>query len=252
MPVMDEFKEERAALKQATFQEKFSYFLDYYKWHTIIIIGAIVFVATLIYQVASQKDYAIYVAMLNTVELESAEECVRQFAEYADIDTEKYDILIDTSMYIDLSDMSKLDERTLSSNEKLMVYIAAGDVDVVISNETTLTSYAYNGAFYDLRSILTEEQIAKYEPYFYYMDQDYADQLNAQVSLIEDFDVLSDSPNGRSPENMGNPIPVGIYLDEAGTLKESYHFLYDNMILSVPGNTQNLDMVSMYINFVLP
>lgn len=252
MPVMDEFKEERAALKQATIKEKFSYFWEYYKWHTIVIIAAVIFVSTLIYQMVTQKDNAIYVAMLNTVETESSEEYTRQFTEYAGINTDKYNVLIDTSMYIDLSDMSKLDERTLSSNEKLLVYIAAGDVDVVISNETTLLSYAYNGAFYDLRTILTEEQIARYEPYFFYIDQNYADQLGSQVATIEDYNTLSEYPLGRNPETMETPVPVGIYLDTAEKLKENYFFLYENMILSIPGNTKNLDMVSTYLDFVLP
>lgn len=35
MPVMDEFREEREAMKQKSFKERFSYFCEYYKWHVI-------------------------------------------------------------------------------------------------------------------------------------------------------------------------------------------------------------------------
>ncbi len=36
MAVMDEFREEREALKHGTPKEKFNYFMDYYKWYVII------------------------------------------------------------------------------------------------------------------------------------------------------------------------------------------------------------------------
>lgn len=35
MPVMDEFREEREAMKQKSFKERFLYFCEYYKWHVI-------------------------------------------------------------------------------------------------------------------------------------------------------------------------------------------------------------------------
>ena len=47
MPLMDEFKEERASIKNAPFKKKLRYFWDYYKWHVIITVAAVVIAAVL-------------------------------------------------------------------------------------------------------------------------------------------------------------------------------------------------------------
>ena len=51
MPVMDEFKEERESLKNGTPKQKLTYFWDYYKWHVIVAIVAIIVVVTFIQQI---------------------------------------------------------------------------------------------------------------------------------------------------------------------------------------------------------
>ena len=68
MPVMDEFKEERAALRNGTPKEKFQYFLDYYKWYVIVGILVLVSAGSIIYQMVTQKERAIFVALLNVYE----------------------------------------------------------------------------------------------------------------------------------------------------------------------------------------
>ena len=65
MPVMDEFREEREALKHGTLKEKLSYFVYYYKWHVIVSVCAIAAVAVLASQILTRKDTAFYAAMVN-------------------------------------------------------------------------------------------------------------------------------------------------------------------------------------------
>lgn len=248
MPVMDEFQEERAALKQAGAKAKWQYFLDYYKWHAIIAIAAVFFIVSLVCQIVNRKDYALYVAMLNTREKESAGEYISRYAEYAGIDMAKQEIFIDTSLYIDLSDPAALDRNTLASSEKLLIRVAAGEVDAIVSDEAPLISYAYNGAFYDLREILTQEQIARYESCFFYIDQADADGQDKRPAAGD----TDSRPAGRSPETMEHPVPVGIYLDAAEGLREHYTFLHQDMVLSIVRSSKNLEAASAYISFVLP
>lgn len=250
MPVMDEFKEEREALKHGTLKEKFDYFLDYYKWYVIVAIIAVIFIGSLVYQQLTEKERAIFVAMLNVYELEASEEYPQRFAEYVGLNTDDYDIWFDTSMHMDSSDLAAYDENTMATTQKLMVYIAAQEIDVLIANESTTNSYAYNETFYDLHSILSEEQYEKYEPYFYYMDQSIADARNAADFNDEEYVSVPDYPSPRNPESMENPIPVGIYLDEAKGLKENYYFSDENVIFCVPANTQHLETALQYLDFI--
>ena len=250
MPVMDEFKEEREALKHGTFKQKFSYFLDYYKWYVIAAVLILFFAGSLIYQAVTQKDRAIFVALLNVYELEPSEEYPARFAEYIGIDPDEYDVYFDTSMHMDSSDLTAYDETTMATTQKLMVYIAAKEIDVLIANESTTNSYAYNETFYDLSAVLSEEQFEKYKPYFYYMDQAVAEAINEADNTGEEYVSVPDYPSPRNPEAMENPIPVGIYLDEADALMENYYFTDGTVILTIPANTEHLDAAKQYIDFI--
>ena len=57
MAVMDEFKEEREALRNGTPKEKLSYFWYYYKWHTLIGAFVILIAIVLIAQFSGRESY---------------------------------------------------------------------------------------------------------------------------------------------------------------------------------------------------
>ncbi len=250
MPVMDEFKEEREALKHGTLKQKWQYFLDYYKWFVIVGVLILIFAGSFLYQLITRKERAIFAALINAYELEPAAAYPETFAEYAGIDLEEYDVFFDSSMYLDSSNLAAVDENTMATTQKLMVYIAAREIDILVASESTINSYAYNETFHDLRTILSAEQIKKYEPYFYYMDQEVADARNEADVTGEDYVSVPDYPSPRNPEAMENPIPVGIYLDAADGLLENYYFSDDAVILSVPANTPHSENAVKFIDFI--
>ncbi len=249
MPVMDEFREERAALKTAPFKEKLSYFLDYYKWHVILTVTAIVVVTALVSQILSRKDTAFYLALINAVDTTSAELPDYDFTKHAGIDTEECEIVYDTSMCIDFSTMT---EYSISSAEKFVTHLAAAQLDVVISDEDIIRKYAHNETFYDLTRFLTEEQIEKYEPYFYYMDYSVLEAINAAQDAY-DYDFVPEYPDPRRPEAMEKPVPVGLYVTDCPALTDRFQFTRGDsgVILSVVLNTTRPEMVSLYIDFLM-
>ena len=167
MPVMDEFKEEREALKNGTFQQKLSYFMDYYKWHVIVSVLALSLVISLVIQMVNQKDIVLYVCMLNTIENNGTTEYMQSLAEYAGIDLYKESIHFDTTMFIE---QGQLDQNTMLSTQKFVTYLAAGELDMMITDSGSMADYANDEYFYDLREYLTPEQVEKYKQYFYYVD----------------------------------------------------------------------------------
>ena len=135
MPVMDEFREEREAIKQKSFKERFLYFCDYYKWHVIGGVALIAIVISLIHSLATRKDWAFYGAFVNAYQTPDYNAFCEDFAGYADIDLGEYDVLLDTNIYI--TD-SIFDPGNVDTMERLMVYIAAGDMDVMASGPTII------------------------------------------------------------------------------------------------------------------
>jgi len=247
MPVMDEFREEREALKHGTFKEKMQYFWDYYKWHVIVTVAVIAFGASLIYQIVTRKDTALYAAVINGIELDANGEYAQGFAEYAGIDQENYEVILDASMRIDLD---ALDQTTIASSQKLVAYIAGKDIDIFITDSQIMEQYANSDTFHDLREFLSEEQYAEYEPCFYYIDQAVVDEKDAAQQNL-DSSYVAVYPDPRNPDAMQDPIPVGIYLDQSCPLREHYYFADDDIIIGVVGNTERAEAASGFLDYLL-
>lgn len=249
MPVMDEFKEERAAMKNASFKEKWNYFWDYNKLPVAITAIAIVMITTLVVQIMQKKETAVFVAMVNSGELQAdPQPYIQEFSEYAGIDTETHTALFDTSMYIDFNNLNDV---TTSSIEKMMVYIAAQEVDIIVAATDMMEYYGYGTTFMDLRDFLTEEQIAKYEPYFYYIDQAVVEQKEAANDAL-DYDFTPTYPADPSnPDSMEKPIPIGIYLgDNAEGFLDNYYFSGGEPVVGVVLNTLRPEGASQFIEFI--
>ena len=249
MPVMDEFREEREALKHGTLKQKFRYFLDYYKWYVVAAVAIVGFAASMIYNMVTRKDMAFSVSLINAFDIRSGDEYLASFAEYAGIDTEEFDIMADSSMQIDYT---STDQNTAASIQKLMVLVAAGEIDALLSDEAVIEQYAYSETFYDLRDVLTAEQLDAYGPYLFYMDQAVADAVSeAQMDPDYESTAMPERPDPRKPEAMEQPVPVGICLGEAQALNETYVFLSGEGILAVPATSPHLETVSQYVDFLL-
>ncbi len=248
MPVMDEFREEREALKHGTLKEKLSYFVYYYKWHVIVSVCAIAAVAVLASQILTRKDTAFYAAMVNGMDTAPADTADDPFAAYAGIDPDASAIVYDTSMFIDFSSMS---DYSISSAEKFVVFLAAAQMDVVISGEDIIQKYAHNETFHDLSKFLTEEQIEKYSPYFYYIDYAVAEKIKA-AQEAKDYDFVPEYPDPAHPENMEQPVPVGIYVTGCTALTNRFAFSNGDsgIVLSVVLNTSRPETASKYIDFL--
>lgn len=255
MAVMDEFKEERAALKNGTPKEKLSYFWDYYKWYVIGTICAIALIGSFIHQIVTRKDTAFYAVMLNASTMhpfEADDPYALEYAEYADIDLNEYDLFFDTSLHITEDGM---DENSYTSIQKLAVYTAAGDLDVMVTDTDSFKKYANSYTFHDLREFLSQEQIEKYEPYFYYVDQKIVDEIELANSKLDDtyIPVYADPTK---PEEMENPIPVGIYLDNNTKLRENYYFrgeegAAEHVVMGIYCNTARTENVMKFLDYVM-
>lgn len=260
MPVMDEFKEEREALKNASFQEKLKYFWDYYKWHTVAIVASVIFVVTLVHDIVSQKDDAFFAVMLNSVTFdeETTEAFRLNYAEYAGIDVNEYDVLMDSTLFFNTTGSNNMvanfNELTMSASQRLLAYTAAGELDVIMGGSDIFPDHANDEMFYDLREIMTEEQVAKYEPYFYYVDQAHLDAIaeaELQLSINETLDEsLLTYPDPTKPEDMEDPIPVGLFVTDSANLSETYTFTGDYTALGIMVNAPHVDNALKYIDYL--
>jgi len=246
MPVMDEFKEERAALKNGTLKQKLSYFFDYYKWYVVVGIIAIIFFSSLIHQMVTRKDIAFYALLLNASYSSPEEsESPDAFAAYAGIDTDEFDIVYDASIQIGTGTVEDF-----QASQALMVHITAADLDVMISDLGSLRNYAYLGDFYDLRDLLSAEQLDRYESSFYYIDKTVAEEIQtANEDLNYEYEPVYGDP--LRPENMQDPIPVGILLPKDCSLLQDYIFPDTAPAVSVMINSKHPETALRFLDFLM-
>lgn len=245
MPVMDEFKEERAAMKNGTPKQKLAYFFDYYKWHVVFGVVAIIFVATFLYQMVTKKDTAFYAMLINASAYNYPEEKenINAFAAYTGTDTEKYNIIYDTSVQLGTG-------TDYYAAQQILVHVSAAEIDVMVSGNASLLQYAYMGDFCDLREFLSTEQQEKYRDFFYYIDGTVMEEIEA-ARKDYDHEYVPDYGDPMHPETMQEPIPVGLFLPADCSLLQDYLFSGDNPAVSVLINTKHPEMASRFIDFLM-
>lgn len=240
MAVMDEFKEEREALKNGTPKQKLAYFWYYYKWHVIIAVIAIILIVSFIRQIADRKETAFYTVLLNASLLDQTSselpDFITDFAGKEEIDLATNDITFDTSIRIVEDSM---DETTVTSSQKLMVYVAANELDSMITDLDSFQKYANSSMFCDLRDILSEEQLQTLEPCFYYVDREVVLAIESANDTM-DSDYTPVYPDPFQPEKMQDPVPVGICLTGCKELTDYYYFRGDGIVMGIYANAEHI------------
>ena len=250
MAVMDEFREEREALKNGTFKEKLSYFWCYYKWHVIVPLIIIACLTSFIYEIVTRKDIALYSTFINCYVISEDEGAsyTNEFAHSTGIDTETYEIMLDTSMMMNLD--SPTDETTYNTVQKMSVYIAAGEIDTLACGSTVFEYYSYSDFLMDLREVYSEEQLAVLSPYLYYIDGKVLKDKTVANDNLEEY--LLPYPDPMDPASMTDPIPVGVVLTDATEqFYDNFIFSEETSVMGIACTSTRPETSAAFIEYVL-
>lgn len=167
--VNDEIKEQHSKLKDRTFKEKFAYFWEYYKIHTLVTILVIAVAGNFIYTLATRKDSALEIAFVNTYTMNEmdTEQVAADYIAYVGIDANEYQAVINDSMYIDYEGM---DQYSAANMQKLMAMVSARTLDVIVTDDIYIEHNLEAGMFGDLSRIFTEEELSQYADRLLYQD----------------------------------------------------------------------------------
>lgn len=249
MPVMDEFREERESIKNGTLKQKWQYFKDYYLLTVVIVLVAAIFIGAFLYNYVSAKENAFYAIMLNASSYDENEWFANEYMLAAGIDTDKCQVIFDDASFYKLNSN---DEVSYTTMQKLQTYAGAGQLDAMLGTGEEFKYFANGVVFMDLHNLLSEEQLAKYEPYFYYVDDallNKADE-NAKNQLTID---TTNIPDPRKPEDMEQPTPVAIYVESSDKLNQSFYFpnAEDGIAIGIYSNTSHPENAVSFIEYLL-
>ncbi len=217
--VNDEIREQQRKLKGKPFREKWAYFWEYYKIHTIVIIAVTAATISLVHTIVSQKDSALDVALVNTFLKEEydSEQVAADFEAYAQIDTEEYQVVIDPDLYVDYEGT---DQYSYANLQKLSAMAAARMLDVVLTNDTYIDHNSQSGMFTDLHDFFTEEELSAYQDRLLYRDL---------------------------PEDDKGEVPIAI------DVRDSKYMLSDQIPawFCIISSTEKADMAKLFLQFLL-
>ncbi len=217
MALNDEIKEEQKKVKDMPLSGKISYIWDYYKLPIIIGIFVIIFIAVFIQDwIGNNKPVYLDAVALNTIlDYDYDSDMATDLAKYAGIDPKEYRVVIDTSMQIDLERNTQIG---MASEQKMLALFTAGEIDVMMAPEAVANFYAAEGAFSDVRTILSDDEIkaltdAGYPLYyttyegqtfpagFYISNSDYLKRISAMGTFIpEDNAIFAITSCIKNPE----------------------------------------------------
>ncbi len=245
MAAMDEFRDLREKLKEQPLKKRISYIWYYYKW---FILGGIALVAVIIGTVhgfLTRTENVLYGVVLNAVTHGDDMALIEDFSEYAQIDTKEYDVQLNDTLII--TDQS--DETTVNSSQTIMIYMSAEQLDVLVMDENCFNKLAYNEIYMDLRTCLSEEELAALDGRLFYIDQATLDAINERIDANETPDIIK-TPDPFKPEEMEDPIPVGIDISDCKKLTDVYYYKEDVAFLGIAYNTNHIDMVKTFLTYI--
>ncbi len=255
--VNDEIREQQRKTKDMTLKGKLQYFWDYYRYHTLAAVFITFMAVSLIHNVVTAKDYIFNGIMLNAYSL-SSQSIETAFAEYAGLDTEKYECFIDTSSTMSLDNHT---EYEMATGQKIVAMIQTRDLDAVVFDSEMFNNYSYNQMFCDLRNVLTEEELARHKDNLYYIE--YAEIRKMEEDsdyicpeLVTPYDdrtpegVAAEAEKHRHPENMEEPVPVGIYMADSPFAVKSNSYFHVIPIFGIVTSSERYDTARQYLEFL--
>ncbi|MBQ5698969.1 MAG: hypothetical protein IIV75_04720 [Lachnospiraceae bacterium] len=250
MTFRDKLKKIQEAVKAGKGGAVFEYFYDYYKFEAFVIIAVLYFIGSLTYTKLTEKEIVLSGALLNQYNI-LAEDLVldmgNEFLTEQGLDLKEKKAEFNTSLRYAHSGDSSFNDATIQG---LVAQCSGGTLDFITGDMEAMTIFAYGEYIYDLREILTEEEMELFKPYILYVDLDYQRQVEAALITPEVIPTMV-PPDMRYPEKMVEPIPVLIDLRDSALLSEIYIDLVDVLCFGFTVNSPNPDMTKEFLYYLM-
>lgn len=158
--------ERKKAFKDMTFREKVEQIWEYYKPVLLAIVLGVWLIIYIIYKILNPPpEVLLNVALVNGLAYESKEDdAFTRFLEEKGYNTEEVTIAVGGGLYLDAQGMS---QASMASLQALVARNMAGDIDILVGDEYTLSVLGSGGGLKEMDEILSAEQMEKYADRLY-------------------------------------------------------------------------------------
>ena len=227
MTIREARKQQWEAVKNCSTKEKLLYFWEYYGIKSICLLIGIVVLIGFIVSMVTKKDYAFTGVFFGASQQDGVQQYLQEFGEVAGIDPKEYEISV--QCHLDVQMDQAITQEIYDSMNAFATMVAAQSVDSFAAEQDLFFYYGYLGYAADLRTVLTDRELADLAPYVYYIDSKVLEQRNNTDDMLPEVNV--NYPDPTKPEAMTDPIPVAISLSAATqAFRDNYQFHGDALI----------------------
>ena len=243
MTMFEYAKNAYKAMKDKPKEERWEYFLDYYKWYAIAAVAVVVLLIHSIVFFATRKDTVFGGILVDATGSESAEVYVQELEEHLQLNTKKEQIQMQTGIAL----QEGMGNNKVESFQQILAFINSKSTDFLTAPETSFAQCAYSTTYMlaDLRDHLDTETLKKLEGRLYYIDRDLIEQARNNT-LPSDITF----PDPQAPETMTDPVPVGVNITDCKEFCSVYYLLTEDLYLALAVNTEHTETVLEFLEFL--
>ena len=224
MAKMDEFREEREAMKKAPLKERIAYFWEYNKLQTFLVVFGVICVVSIVTTILSKKEEVLSGVVLNRFWIKqeglACEEFSEGYMEYRGYDSSEYEMLVNGTLTYIAGETDGIIEENVNSLQVIAASLTAGALDYMIADEATIMDFDGTEHFIDLREIFTEEELKSYEEFLIYSERD-------------------------------ESIPVAIEVTDRECVSEIYAVSHEKLGVSLFANAPHMDEFKYFVEYVM-
>ncbi|MCR4788606.1 MAG: hypothetical protein K5888_08465 [Lachnospiraceae bacterium] len=254
LSVSEQMLKQAEKMKDKPLKDKLAYFWEYYKMPFIGVIVGIIIVFSIIKAMVTAKDNCFVAMLVNSANIDTIK-MSESFGEYAGLDLKKYDCYIDAN---DPENLLNSNASEYGAATRFTALLSAADLDCVVYDSVVFNNKAVNDVFFDLRTVLSDEDVKRFEKDFYYVDRDTQKKVSEDLSFEGAYNSTrgtveeqkEDLEKHMDPSSMVDPIPVGIVIINSPMVKkiDSYFELFP--VFAIPQNTQRLDTAIAFLHYI--
>lgn len=234
---------EKDKMKSKPFGQRLAYYWDYYKWHILVALLALVLLGHTVSAKLTQKDVILNGILIDGTAPLELPAAVQSFYEVNGIDSQKQEMILDTGLALN----SGVPSVVANTYQAIHARVGAQDADFVMGYEYAIQRLSYDTShmFADLREIFSAEILANWEGSIYYIDGSVLSQI-----ADADFEEII-LPDPFQPENMKDPIPVALDVSSCTAFSSVYYSPDRPVYISVVSNAPNRELTARFIEFLL-
>lgn len=209
---------------------------EYYRWLILVVGLLIIFLITFFGIQLTKKTDAFNAFVVNGYLYNEENDFVDQFAESAQIDTDKYQISIEC-----LQIGESYDEASLVATQTIAAFTASQRLDLAVMDIQSYAAYAQEGLFADLRNVLSADQLDTLTGYFYYIEASHPQSPQQAGNTII----------SKDPSVFSSPIPIGIDITSFERFTDVYFYPENNCCLGIVASSTRKDNSAKFIDFII-